>query len=70
MLLVVVVVVIVTVIVVPYVLILVSLFTRIAWTQLAVLENPEQGAIITIYNKSSSCSGSGKILSGKFSQFL
>ena len=37
-------------VVVPFMLILVSLFTRIAWTQLAVLENFEQGTVITVYN--------------------
>jgi len=55
---------------VPFMLVLVSLFTRIAWTQLAVLENLEQGTVITVYNKSCSCPGSGKILSGKFFQVL
>jgi len=49
-----------------FLFVLVSLFTRIAWTQLAVLENSEQGAVISVHNKSCSCLGSGKIFSGKF----
>jgi len=68
--LVVIVVLIVTVAVLPFILVLVGLSTRFAWTQLAVLENPEQRAAVTIHNKSGSCSGSGKILSGKFCHIL
>ena len=60
----------VIVVIVPFVLVLVSLFTRIAWTQLAVLENPQQGTVVTVHNKSSSRSGSRKILDGKFCQIF